>query len=416
MPMPDTSGKYIAIVGTMDTKEAEARYLSKHIKDRGHNPIIIDVGPLTGNDVQTDYSNHNVARHGGWSLKKLVETGQRDRIMSIMGKGAASVLIELLKKNKLDGVIGIGGNQGSAMAAMAMQGLPIGFPKFLVSTVASGNIRPYVGHTDIGVMFSVADLVGGPNLVTQSVLSNAVSALLGMVEYGERISLKKNEKPIALSALGNTEKAADRINLILRGKGFQVITFHASGAGGTAMEELIEEGVFTGLIDLTPHELTEEVVGLGAYVPVKPGRMTAAGRSGIPQIVSTGGLEYLCFGPKHTIPPKLRNRKTYFHNPYNANVKASRSEMETVGKVMAERLNAAKGPTEILVPLRGWSVYGSRGGPLYDPQGNSILIRSLKKHLDKNIRLEEIDAHINDPEFADRCIENLMNLMDGEQK
>ncbi len=416
MPMPNTSGKHIAIVATMDTKEAEARYLSKHIKDRGHYPLLIDVGLLTAIDVQTDYSNRIVARHGGWNLKKLVETGQRDRIMSIMGKGAASVLIELLMKNELDGVIGIGGNQGSAMAAMAMRGLPIGFPKFLVSTVASGNIRPYVGHTDIGVMFSVADLVGGPNFVSRSILSNAVSALMGMVEHGERISLKKNEKSVALSALGNTEKAADRINRVLRGKGFQVITFHASGAGGTAMEELIEDGYFTGVIDLTPHELTEEVVGLGAYVPVKPGRMTAAAKSGIPQIVSTGGLEYLCFGPKHTIPPKLKNRKTYFHNPYNANVKASRSEMETVGKVMAERLNAAKGPTEILVPLRGWSIYGSRGGPLYDPQGNGILIRSLKKHLSKNVRLEEIDAHINDPEFADICIENLINLLDGERK
>ena len=414
--MQNMSGKHIAVVGTMDTKEAEARYLSKHIKNRGHNSILIDVGPLTGSDVQIDYSNRNVARYGGWNLKKLVETGQRDRIMSTMGKGAASVLIELLMKNELDGVIGIGGNQGSAMAAMAMQGLPIGFPKFLVSTVASGNIRPYVGHTDIGVMFSVADLVGGPNFVSRSILSNAVSALMGMVEYGERISLKKNEKSVALSALGNTEKAADRINRVLRGKGFQVITFHASGAGGTAMEELIEDGYFTGVIDLTPHELTEEVVGLGAYVPVKPGRMTAAAKSGIPQIVSTGGLEYLCFGPKHTIPPKLKNRKTYFHNPYNANVKASRSEMETVGKVMAERLNAAKGPTEVLVPLRGWSEYGSRGGPLYDPQGNGILIRSLKKHLNKTIRLEEIDAHINDPEFADICIENLMNLLEGERK
>jgi len=414
--MQNTSGKHIAIVGTMDTKEAEARYLEKHIKDRGHSPILIDVGPLTGSDVQLDYSNRNVARHGGRNLKKLVETGQRDRIMSTMGKGAASVLIELLMKNELDGVIGIGGNQGSAMAAMAMQGLPIGFPKFLVSTVASGNIRPYVGHTDIGVMFSVADLVGGPNFVSRSILSNAVSALMGMVEHGERISLKKNEKSVALSALGNTEKAADRINRVLRGKGFQVITFHASGAGGTAMEELIEDGYFTAVIDLTPHELTEEVVGLGAYVPVKPGRMTAAAKSGIPQIVSTGGLEYLCFGPKHTIPPKLKHRKTYFHNPYNANVKASRSEMEIVGKVMAERLNAAKGPTKILVPLRGWSIYGSRGGPLYDPHGNGILIRSLKKHLSKNVRLEEIDAHINDPEFADTCIDNLMNLLDGERK
>ena len=408
--------KSIAVISTMDTKAAEAGYLSMLIRDRNYSPILVDVGPLSGNDVEAEYSNRYVAQQGGWDLDELIKTGKRDLIMSIMGDGAASILINLLKQDKVDGAIGIGGNQGSTMAATAMQGLPIGFPKFLVSTVASGNIRPYIAHTDIGVMFSIADLVGGPNLVTRSVLSNAVSALMGMVAHGKRISMNFNEKSIALTALGNTENAADRINHTLRGKGFQVITFHASGAGGTAMETLIEEGYFNGLIDLTPHELIEEVVGLGAYVPVKSGRMTTAAKLGIPQIVSTGGLEYLCFGPKHSIPPKLKRRKTYFHNPNNANVKASRSEMETAGRVMAERLNTAKGPVKVLVPLKGWSIYGSKGGPLYDPKGNDTLIRSLRKHLNNRIGYEEIDVHINDAAFADTCIDNLINLMDGERK
>ena len=176
------------------------------------------------------------------------------------------------------------------------------------------------------------------------------------------------------------------------------------------MEELIEDGVFHGVVDLTPHELTEEVVAAGAYVPVRPGRLLAAARSGIPQIVSTGAMEYLCFGPRESIPPRLRQRKTYFHNPNNANVKTSRAEMSKVGKVMAERLNQAKGNTEILIPLKGSSIYGSKGGPLYDPVGGALLLKALKQNLDPKIPLREIDAHINDPEFADTCVNRFLHL------
>ena len=259
-------------------------------------------------------------------------------------------------------------------------------------------------------MFSVADLVGGPNLVSRSILTNAVAGLIGMVQKGEKISLHHKEKNIAISALGNTEEAVQRISALLRKKGFHVIAFHASGAGGTAMEELIEDGIFHGVVDLTPHELTEEVVAAGAYVPVRPGRLQAAARCGIPQVVSTGAMEYLCFGPKESIPPRLRQRKTYFHNPNNANVKTSRPEMSKVGKVMAERLNQAKGNTEILIPLKGASIYGSKGGPLYDPVGGALLLKALKQNLDPKIPLREIDAHINDPEFADTCVNRFLHL------
>ena len=403
--------KTVAIVATVDTKASEVAFMASLIEKQGHVPISIDVGPLTKAAFRVDFSNRKIAQLAGWKLPELIAGGERDQIMAVMGAGASKALLRLLKKNQLDGVIGIGGNQGTAMAAMAMRILPIGFPKFLVSTVASGNLRPYVGHKDIGVMFSVADLVGGPNLVSRSILTNAVSALLGMVENGSRISLKRGEKTIAITALGNTEPSAQRITAMLRDKGYPVITFHASGAGGTAMEELLEAGVFRGLVDLTPHELTEEVVGAGAYVPVKAGRMSAAGNAGIAQIVSTGALEYLCFGPKESIPQRLRRRKTYLHNPYNANVKASRNEMADVGRVMAERLNEAKGPVELLIPMRGWSIYGGKGGPLYDPQGNTRLLKALKAHLKPNIPIKEIDAHINDSEFANMCVERILNLI-----
>ena len=408
--------KHIAIIATCDTKEAEVLFLASRIRDSGIKPVVIDVGPLTVSSARFDFSNQRVAELAGWKLAELVDKRQRDQIMVAMGQGAIKALQTLLKADRLNGVIGIGGNQGSAVASMAMKSLPIGFPKFLLSTVASGNIRPYIGYKDIAVMFSVVDLVGGPNRVSRSILSHAAAALIGMVETGEKISALSKEKNVAISALGNTEEAVQRISAGLRQRGFHVMAFHASGAGGSAMEELIEDGVINGVVDLTPHELTEEVAAVGAYVPVRPGRLQAAARRGIPQIVSTGSMEYLCFGPKESIPLRLRNRKTYFHNPNNANVKTTHAEMTKVGKVMAERLNASKGRIEILIPLRGWSIYGSKGGALYDPVGREQLLKALKKHLKARIPLKEIDCHINDPEFADMCVRRFQRLFDPEGK
>ena len=244
-------------------------------------------------------------------------------------------------------------------------------------------------------------------------LANAVSGLLGMVEGGKRISLRQGERTVAVTALGNTEPAVSRATRLLRQRGFEVVAFHASGAGGSAMEELIEGGFINAVLDLTPHEVTEEVVGAGAYVPVRPGRLSAAGLMGIPQVVSTGALEYVCFGPKESIPPGMRRRKIYMHNPYNANMRVSREEMAQVGRVMAERLNQARGPTAVLVPRNGWSVYGREGGPLHNPGGNKILVKALKDHLESHIRYEEVDAHINDPQFADVCVRVLADLVKG---
>ncbi len=403
----------IAILGTLDTKGAEVAYMKGLVEARGHSAILIDVGPIGPPGVEPDMPNEEVARLVGYELSSLLQTGERDRIMEAMGEGAGRSVLNLLQEGRLDGVIGIGGNQGSAIASMAMKVLPLGFPKFLVSTVASGDIRPFVGHKDIAVMFSVGDLVGGPNPVTRSVLANAVSGLLGMVEGGKRISLRQGERTIAVTALGNTEPAVSRATRLLRQRGFEVVAFHASGAGGSAMEELIEGGFINAVLDLTPHEVTEEVVGAGAYVPVRPGRLSAAGLMGIPQVVSTGALEYVCFGPRESIPPGMRRRKIYMHNPYNANVKVSRREMAEVGKVMAKRLNETRGSTAVLVPLRGWSIYGGEGGPLHDHRGNRILIEALKGHLKADIRYEEIDAHINDHQFADACVNVLLEFMEG---
>ena len=403
--------KTIAVLATLDTKGEEAAYIRERLENLNCSAMIIDIGPLGPPRVRPDIDNGEVARQGGCELAALLKTGERDRIMEIMGKGARKLLSLLFCEGKIDGVIGFGGNQGSAVSSMAMQGLPFGFPKYLVSTVASGNIRPYVGNKDIGVVFSVGDFLGGANPVIASILANAVAAVVGMAEHGERLAASPGKMTIAVTALGNTEPAASRAVKSLRAEGFHVVAFHASGAGGSAMEELIGDGFIHGVLDLTPHELTEEVAGAGIYRPVRPGRMTAAGKKGIPQVVSTGGLEYLCFGPRESIPMKLRTRKIYMHNPFNANVKVSRCEMAEVGRVMAERLNAATGPAAVLVPLKGWSVYGAPGGVFHDAAGNRIFLKALRDGLRKDIELREIDAHINDAPFVDACVRQLISYM-----
>jgi uncharacterized protein (UPF0261 family) len=407
--------KTIAILATLDTKGEEVSYVRGRLENLNCSAVIIDIGPLGPPGVRPDIDNAEVARQGGWELPALLKTGERDRIMEIMGKGARKLLSLLFYEGRIDGVLALGGNQGSAVSSMAMQGLPFGFPKYLVSTVASGNIRPYVGNKDIGVVFSVGDFLGGANPVISSILANAVAAVVGMAEHGRRIAATPGKKTIAVTALGNTEPAASRAVKSLRAAGFEVVAFHASGAGGSAMEELIGDGLIQGVLDLTPHELTEEVVGAGIYRPVHPGRMTAAGAKGIPQVVSTGGMEYLCFGTRESIPMRLRKRKMYMHNPFNANVKVSRSEMVEVGRVMAARLNAAVGPTAVLIPRKGWSVYGAPGGALYDGTGNRIFLKTLKDRIRKDIKLREIDAHINDPLFVDACVDQLITFM-GKKK
>ena len=406
----------IAILATLDTKGAEAASMREFLDTLGYAATLIDIGPLGPPAVRADLSNEEVARQSGWKLADLIRDAHRDEIMAQMGKGAGKLLSRLFLEGKIHGVIGLGGNQGTAVSSMAMRGLPFGFPKYLVSTVASGNIRPYIGDRDIGMVFSVGDFLGGANPVSGAVLANAVAAVVGMAEHGKRISVAPGQRVVAVTALGNTEPAAGRAVRLLKEQGFQAVAFHASGAGGSAMEDLVGEGLIQGVLDLTPHELSEEVVGAGAYQPVNPGRLKGAGTKGIPQVVSTGGLEYLCFGPRESIPMRLRRRKIYMHNPYNANVKLSRPEMAEVGRVMAERLNGAAGPTAVLVPLRGWSIYGAPGGPLYDGPGNRILIQTLQEGLRGDIEVRRIDAHINDAPFVEACVNQLITYLGKESK
>ncbi len=395
----------IAILATLDTKAPEAGFTAELIRARGNRVQIVDVGVLEASSLKPEVTKEQVMETAGTTASALLAL-RRDQIMETMGRGAGLILRQMWEGGELDGVLALGGNQGTAIAAIALESLPIGLPKVVVSTVASGNIRPYIRHRDVAMLFSVADILGGPNTITRTILSNAAGAVVGMVEMG--IPMKRTGKRVvAVTALGNTNAVVSRACGRLEELGYEVVAFHASGACGSAMEELIEAGMIDGVLDLTTHELVGEILGDDIYTPTQPGRLEAAGRRGIPQVVAPGGIEYFCFGPLNTVPAKYLDRAIHHHNPYNMNIRTTGEEMEKLGRAMAEKLNQAKGPVTFLLPLRGWSVVGGPGGPLYNPEANDSFITALKGHLSQRVRLVEIDAVINDPSVADRAVEIL---------
>lgn len=389
--------------------------MAELIRERGHEVCILDVGVMEQKFICADVDKTQVVEAAGVAPSTLLGL-RRDQIMETMGRGAGVILRQRWEKGELDGVIALGGNQGTAIAGMAMESLPIGLPKVVVSTVASGNIRPYIRHRDVAMIFSVADILGGPNTITRTILSNAAGAVVGMAEMGIPLVRSADKRVVAVTALGNTNDLVTRACSLLEELGYEVVAFHASGACGSAMEELIDQGMIDGVLDLTTHELVGELFGDDIYTPTSPGRLEAAGRKGIPQVVAPGGIEYFCFGPLDSVPQKYLNRAIHHHNPYNMNIRASGEEMERLGQVMAEKLNGSVGPVAFILPLRGWSVVGAPGGPLYDPESNGRFISALKANLSPRVRLVEMDALINDPAVADQAVQLLDEEMRRQSK
>jgi uncharacterized protein (UPF0261 family) len=321
------------------------------------------------------------------------------------------VLTEWHGRGQLDGVLGIGGNQGTAIAASAMRELPFGLPKYIVSTVASGNVRGFVGDSDIVMAFSVADLLGGPNVVIGTVLRQAAAAMAAMAGSGSTSMARPSGPLVAVTAFGNTHQAVLAASERLAQAGVAVVPFHASGASGSAMERFIRQGLFDGVLDLTTHELLAELYPADIYAPVRPGRLTAAAERGVPQVVAPGGLEYHCFAAADTIPAALHDRPVHYHNPNNTNVRSSSAELVEVARAMAARLNAARGPVAVLIPSLGWSQVGSPGGPLHDPAANAAFADELRRQVDDRIGIRELPVTINDPTFGAQAADLLLRQL-----
>jgi uncharacterized protein (UPF0261 family) len=404
--------KTVLLIATFDTKEEEALFLKKEIEARGISVLTMDTGILSSPRAAVDIDQTEVANQGGVPLRELVAAGDKGRCMANMIRGAEILCKRLYDQDRFQGIIGIGGAQGTEIASAAMRTLPMGVPKFIVSTVASGRATfgPYVGTKDITMMHSIADMQG-LNFLTRRILINAAGAICGMIEGLEKELMKPEKIPVAMSMLGTTTPGALRAKKRLEENGYEVVTFHQNGTGGIAMEEMIREGFFKGVLDLNLHEIGDRSVG-GLHGSIREGRLEAAGQTGLPQVVAPGSINYVVLGPLKSLAPEWRSRKLIVHNPNLTLVRLSPEELRTVGQLVAEKLNRAKGPTRIFIPLKGFSYPDRENLPHWDPEGNQAFIDSLKTHLRSSIPVTELDAHINDPEFIDPVVETFLSMME----
>jgi len=396
--------KTIALIGTFDTKGEEFSFVREQIEKAGLRTILIDVGVLGSAAFEVDISQTEVAAAANEDLASLKLNRDRGRSVTAMALGATVILRRLFDQQSIHGVASLGGSAGTAIATAAMRALPFGFPKLMVSTVASGNISPYVGTKDICMMPSVVD-IAGLNHVSRRILGNAAAAICGMV-VSDSVSAA-NEKPaIAATMFGVTTPCVTAARRILEEKGYEVLVFHATGVGGRAMEQLIEDGAFLAVLDLTTTELADELVG--GVMSAGPHRLEAAGRNAMPQVVCPGAIDMVNFGPAESVPAQFRNRNLYMHNPSVTLMRTTPEECAEIGRITALKLNRANGPVTILIPLQGVSAIDKLGGPFYSQAALNAYRSALKEHLSPTIRLIELDAHINDDNFALVAAERLM--------
>ena len=393
----------ILLIGTLDTKGEECAYVRRLIEQRGHHVLTLDAGVLTDPTQPVEIPASEVALAGGGDLEELRRTGDRGAALEIMRQGASAITLRLYAERRFAGVIGLGGSGGTAIASAAMRALPTGVPKMMVSTVASGDVSPYVGVRDIAMMYSVVD-IAGLNRLSRRILSNAAGSISGMVE--QAIPDEVDLPLIAASMFGVTTPCVDRVRERLCAAGYEVLVFHATGSGGRAMEALIADGYFAGVADVTTTEWCDELVG--GVLTAGPHRLEAAAKAGVPQVVSCGALDMVNFWAMDTIPPQFRDRRFYVHNANVTLMRTTPEECAQLGKILAEKLNQAAGPTKLLIPLRGVSAIDRDGQPFHDPEADAALFEALRANLRPPVELVELDLHINDSAFADAIADALL--------
>jgi uncharacterized protein (UPF0261 family) len=393
----------IAVLGTLDTKGHEHAYVAEIIRSRGHQTLLIDTGSAEPPQVKPDVSREEVAASNGVDLAGILERKDRGEAVTAMAGAAAVYLAKLVSDGRVQGVISLGGGGGTAIGSAAMRALPVGFPKVMVSTLAAGNVAPYVGTKDIVMFPSIVD-VSGLNRISRVLLARAAGAICGMVETDVPAA---DDKPlIAASMFGNTTECVNMAKKILEDAGYEVLVFHATGTGGRIMESLIESGMFVGVLDITTTEWADEFVGgiLGAG----PTRLDAAAKTGLPSIITPGCLDMVNFGERATIPAKFDGRTFYIHNPQVTLMRTTPAECTELGRILAEKANACRGPVTVLLPKKAISIISAAGKPFHSPEADAALFDSIKKHLRPGIPLFEMDCEVNAPEFATACAKALL--------
>jgi uncharacterized protein (UPF0261 family) len=399
--------KTIAIVGALDTKGEEFAFLKAEIEKRGCGTLVVDTGVLGEIHFEPDVSREQVAQAGGSNIKQLIKKKDRGDAMVVMTKGVAEIARELYEEEKIDGIISMGGGGGTVIGTSAMRSLPVGFPKLMVSTLASGDTAPYVGTTDITMMPSVVD-VAGVNRISRRIYTNAAGAICGMV-LGEVVA--GADKPlIAASMFGNTTTAVDHARQIMESKGYEVLVFHATGTGGKTLEALVADDYISGVLDITTTEWADEVCG--GVLSAGPNRLEAAAKAGIPQVVVPGCIDMCNFWARDTVPEKYSDRTFYEWNPNVTLMRTTPEENRRMGKIFAEKLNAAKGPVAVLIPIQGFSQLDLEGQPFHWPETIQAFITALKGDLRKDIPVYELEYDINAPEFSRQVAETLLEMLE----
>jgi uncharacterized protein (UPF0261 family) len=387
----------------------EYDYLRDRLREQGVEVVLVDAGvfePLTEADVPQE----EVAAAAGADVVALREAGDRGAAVEAMGRAAAEVVRRLHAEGRLDGILAVGGSGNSSIAAAAMRVLPVGVPKLIVSTLASGDTRPYVGASDVSMTYSVVD-ISGLNRISERILANAAGAIAGMAKAS--VPESKSAKPlIGATMFGVTTPAVTRARERLEELGYEVLVFHATGTGGQSMEALARGGFLAGILDLTTTELADELVG--GVLSAGPDRLEAAGELGLPQVVSLGALDMVNFGPRETLPPQFEDRNIYIHNPTVTLMRTTPEECAEVGRQIAQKLSAATGPTALFVPLQGVSMIATDGQPFHDPTADEALFAALREGLADNVELHELDLDVNDPAFADAMANRLHELISDQ--
>lgn len=398
--------KTVAVVGTFDTKGKELKFIKECIEEQGVATLCVHTGayePL----IQPDVTNEELVAAVGQTLKYL-QDADRGTATELVSRATATLIPKLYAEGKFDGIISIGGSGGTSMATPAMRALPIGVPKVMVSTVASGDTSPYVGTSDVNMMPSVVD-AEGLNDISKVIFSNAANSIAGMVKNKKEI--KSSGKPlIAATMFGVTTPCIKAAKAYLEEQGYDVLVFHATGTGGKTMEALVNQGFFKGVLDITTTEWCDQVVG--GVLAAGEDRLTAAGNNAIPQVVSVGALDMVNFGPMDTVPEQYLSRNLYPHNPTVTLLRTSPEECAQIGAEIGTRLAAAKGKTTLIIPLKGVSAIDVEGGPFYDAEADKVLFDAIKEKVaGTNVKVIEMDTDINDPEFAVAAAKELIAIL-----
>ncbi len=397
--------KTVCIVGTMDTKGIEFAFIKAQIESAGVSTCVINTGILGEPQLTPDISADEVAQAGGSSLQALRDEGDRGNSVTVMAQGAAVLVAEKQAAGEIDGIISLGGSAGTTIGTTAMQAVPVGVPKIMVSTLASGDTSPYVQSKDISMMYSVVD-IAGINRLSRQILANAAGAIVGMVNAEAPVAAAADKPLIAATMFGVTTPCVTKARELLEDAGYEVLVFHATGTGGQAMEDLVKGGFLVGVLDVTTTELADELVG--GILSAGPDRLEAAGQSGLPQVVAPGALDMVNFGPPDTVPEKFSDRLFYQHNPTVTLMRTTAEETAELGRIMARKLSEAQGPTTVIIPTQGVSAIDKTGQPFDSQEAREAWRENLKAHIGDNVTVIEMDAHINDDAFATKLVETLL--------